>query len=72
MVIGDHPHLAPMQADFTLELVGQLYRWIGAIATHPIMAIVIVLAIVIASVWLLIMLVRTLLRRHRLRRIQMA
>jgi NADH:ubiquinone oxidoreductase subunit 4 (subunit M) len=55
-----------------LELVGQLYRWIGAIATHPIMAIVIVLAIVIASVWLLIMLVRTLLRRHRLRRIQMA
>jgi para-nitrobenzyl esterase len=72
MVIGDHPHLAPMQADSTLELLGQLYRWIGAIATHPIMAIVIALAIVIASVWLVIMLVRTLLRRRRLRRMQMA
>ncbi|HXR89850.1 MAG TPA: carboxylesterase family protein [Steroidobacteraceae bacterium] len=60
MVIGDHPHLAPMQADATMERLDHVYRWISAIAGHPIIATVIVLAIVIAGIWLLIMLVRSL------------
>ncbi|HXS73696.1 MAG TPA: carboxylesterase family protein [Rhodanobacteraceae bacterium] len=72
MVIGDHPQLAPMQPDFTMGRLDHLYRWISAVAAHPIIAIVTVLTILFAGVWLLIMLLRKFLRRHRRREMQMA
>lgn len=63
MVIGDHPHLAPVQSDFTMKRLDRLYYWVSTIAAHPVISIVVALAILFAGVWALIMLARALLRR---------
>lgn len=72
MVIGDHPQLAPMQPDFTMDRIDHLYRWISGVAAHPILAVVIALAILFTGIWILIVLVRNVLRRWRRSQSRMA
>lgn len=72
MVIGDHPHLVPMQPYFTMKRLDHLYYWVSAITAHPVISIVIGLAVLLVGVLALVMLMRILLRKLRRREIQLS
>jgi len=72
MVIGNHPHIVPLRPSNTMDHLDRIYRWVNTIAAHLRMTIAIALVFVCAGVWILVMLVRTLLRRRRRRKEQPA
>lgn len=65
MVIADHAHLIPMQADTTLRRLDRLYWVAGAVSAHPVAALVVVLLIAGATTYLLVLLGRRTWRSFR-------
>ncbi len=68
MVLGTHPHVAPMRPDATLRRLDQIYHWAVVIAPHPIIALAVALLILGAVVSMLVLIARWYVRRARANR----